>query len=166
MTENILQKFFEHNLWANLQILQACAGLTAEQLDAEPQSATKGTIRTTLTHLVEAEQGYLADLIGEKSRFQLENFTSFSELETALHYSGEGFLVLARDASDAHLSTPVHTEGGYTIQPWVLLVQAVNHASEHREQIKSMLSSLGVKPPRIDGWVYARTQNAFIAPAK
>lgn len=35
---------------------------------------------------------------------------------------------------------------------WVIIVQAINPATEHREQIKSMLSTLGVTPPRIDGW--------------
>jgi uncharacterized damage-inducible protein DinB len=166
MSENILEKLFEHNLWANLQILQACSGLGDEQLDAEPQSATRGTIRTTLVHLVEAEQGYLSDLTGEKTRFDLHGSPAFAIMQEALAASGEGFLKLAGDLSNKHLTTPVHTEDGYTIEPWVLLVQAINHATEHREQIKSMLTALGVKPPRIDGWVYARTQNAFIAPAK
>lgn len=38
MTINILEKLFEHNNWANLQIIQACASLSDAQLDAEPQS--------------------------------------------------------------------------------------------------------------------------------
>jgi len=33
-----LVRLFEHNNWANLQILQACSALSDEQLDAEPQS--------------------------------------------------------------------------------------------------------------------------------
>lgn len=59
MTENFLAKLFEHNLWASDQIIQACAILSDEQLDAEPQSVTKGSIRRTLTHLVSSQQGYL-----------------------------------------------------------------------------------------------------------
>ena len=50
----ILVRLFEHNHWANLQLIQTCSALSAEQLDAEPQSATKGSIRLTLykNHLV------------------------------------------------------------------------------------------------------------------
>jgi len=166
MKENILQKFYEHNLWANLQILQACSGLSDEQLDSEPQSATKGTIRLTLTHLVESEQGYLSDLIGEKSRFNWQTPPSFTEMQEALSYSGEHFLALTRDEPGDRLSAQVHSEDGYTIEPWALMVQAINHATEHREQIKSMLTALGVKPPRVDGWGYARLKNALIAPSK
>jgi len=42
------------------------------------------------------------------------------------------------------------------------MVQAINHATEHREQIKSMLSALGVTPPRLDGGAYGRVANALI----
>jgi uncharacterized damage-inducible protein DinB len=60
MAESILVKLFEHNNWANLRIIQACSALSDDQLDAEPQSATKGSIRLTLTHLVASQQGYLS----------------------------------------------------------------------------------------------------------
>ncbi len=166
MNVNILGKFFEHNLWSNLQILQACQGLSDEQLDAEPVSATKGTIRTTLVHIAEAEEDYLADLTGVQSTFDLEQFPGFDVLRQALTHSGEGFLSLVSDLADERLVLPVHTRDGYTIEPWVLVLQAINHATEHREQIKSMLTALGIKPPRIDGWVYGREQKAFIAPPK
>ncbi len=166
MDENILQKFFEHNQWANLQILQACSTLSDEQLDAEPHSATKGTIRLTLIHLVEAEQGYLADLSGVKSRFDWQTPPTLAEMQAALSDSGERFIALAGDESNEHLKTPAHSEDGYIIEPWVLMLQAINHATEHREQIKSMLTALGVKPPRIDGWGYAKLKNPVIAPAK
>jgi uncharacterized damage-inducible protein DinB len=42
MAENFLVKLFEHNNWANRQSIQACAALSDEQLDAEPQSAASG----------------------------------------------------------------------------------------------------------------------------
>ena len=48
------------------------------------------------------------------------------------------------------------------MEPWVVMVQAINHATEHREQIKSMLSALGVTPPSIDGWDYGEVTNALI----
>jgi len=60
MIENILEKIFEHNNWANLRIIQACAALSDEQLDAEPLSATKGSIRLTLLHLVNSQRGYVS----------------------------------------------------------------------------------------------------------
>jgi len=40
------------------------------------------------------------------------------------------------------------------------------HAIEHREQIKSMLTALGVTPPSIDGWDYGEAANALVPISK
>ena len=42
------------------------------------------------------------------------------------------------------------------------MIQAINHATEHREQIKSMLSALGITPPDIDGWDFGETAKALV----
>jgi uncharacterized damage-inducible protein DinB len=46
------------------------------------------------------------------------------------------------------------------------MVQIINHATEHREQINSMLSALGVTPPDLDGWSYGEVTNALIQKPK
>ena len=48
MTDIVLVKLFAHNNWVNKQIIEACFALSDQQLDAEPQSATQGSIRSTL----------------------------------------------------------------------------------------------------------------------
>jgi len=40
------------------------------------------------------------------------------------------------------------------------------HATEHREQIKSMLSALGIAPPSLDGWDYRETTNTLVPISK
>ena len=161
MTENILGKLFEHNNWANLQIIQACFALSDEQLDAEPQSATKGSIRLTLLHLVASQHGYLRTLtLPLESRLDAPT-VAFAELQESASKSGEGLLALARGEQKS-LKPQLQTRDRYLVEPWVLMVQVINHATEHREQIKSMLSSLGVTPPNIDGWSYGEVTSALI----
>ncbi len=161
MAENILGKLFEHNNWANVQIIQACSALSDEQLDAEPRSATKGSIRLTLLHLVASQQGYLS-LLTLPIEARLHAPPAFAELQKAASISGEGLLALARDESSKHLKTQLRTTDGYFVEPWVVMVQAINHATEHREQICSMLSALGVTAPDLDGWSYGEVTNALI----
>jgi len=161
MTENYLVKLFEHNNWANLQVIQVCSVLSDELLDAEPQSATRGSIRLTLSHLVASQQGYLSLLtLPVEARHNVS--PTFAELQESASISGEGLLSLARDEPSKPLKTQLQTTDGYFVEPWVVMVQAINHATEHREQIKSMLSSLGVTPPDIDGWSYGEVTNALI----
>jgi uncharacterized damage-inducible protein DinB len=160
MSEHFLVKLFEHNNWANSQIIQACSALSDEQLDAEPQSATIGSIRQTLMHLVTSQHGYLSLLtLPVEARRAIS--PAFAELQQAASISGEGLLALARESGN-YPKTQLQTTDGYFVEPWVVMVQVINHATEHREQISSMLSALGVTPPNLDGWSYGEVTNALI----
>jgi uncharacterized damage-inducible protein DinB len=165
MTKNFLEKLFEHNNWANLQIIQACSALSDEQLDVEPQSVTKGTIRRTLVHLVSAQHSYLRTLTLPVEE-RLDAVTvAFAELQESASMSGEGLLALAR-GDQKPLKDQLQTRDNFYVEPWVLMVQIINHATEHREQINSMMSALGVTPPDLDGWNYGEATNALIPISK
>ena len=161
MSGHFLVKLFEHNNWANVQIIQACSALSDEQLDAEPQSATMGSIRRTLLHLVTSQRGYLSLLtLPVEARRAIS--PAFAELQQAASISGDGLVALAKDEPINHLKTQLQTTDGYFVEPWVVIIQVINHATEHREQICSMLSALGVAPPVLDGWAYGEATNALI----
>lgn len=164
MTGDFLVKLFEHNIWANEKIIEACYSLTDEQLDSEPQSATRGTIRRTLLHLVHSQQGYLL-LLTLPADQRTNPAPSFAELQESARKSGETLLALARGERPPFNSRLITTDGFYT-ESWVVMLQVINHATEHREQIKSMLSALGVNPPNIDGWDYGEVNNALIPVSK
>jgi uncharacterized damage-inducible protein DinB len=86
---------------------------------------------------------------------------AFAELQESASKSGEGLLALARGRQKP-LKSQLQTRDGYFVEPWVLMVQIINHATEHREQICSMLSAMGVTPPDLDGWSYGEATNALI----
>lgn len=160
MTVELYVKLLEHNNWANDRMIVACGALTDLQLDAEPHSATKGNIRATLIHLVHAQRAYLRHLtLPPEERTPFE--TSYGDLGENARESGEGLLALVR-AGGVALDGRFETRDGYEIDNWVVLVQAINHATEHREQISSMLTALGVSPPELDGWSYGEYAGAVV----
>jgi len=161
MSGNFLVKLFEHNNWANDQIIRTCNTLSDEQLDAEPKSATKGSIRRTLTHLVSSQQGYLS-LLTLPVEARPDVRPAFSELQESARISGEGLLALARDEANQSLKTRLQTKDGYFVEPWVVMLQVINHATEHREQINSMLTSLGVAPLELDGWAFGEATHTIV----
>lgn len=165
MSEAILLKLFEHNRWANLQIIQPCYTLSDEQLDVPPKFATKGSLRQTLVHLAEAEEYYLSLLLGRQERVLWLTPPTLSEIQEAVEFSGEAFLVLMRDEMAHSMHRHIQLSDGWKIEAWLLILQAINHATEHREQVKSMLSALGVVPPDIDGWAYGTVAHAAIPPS-
>ena len=56
----------------------------------------------------------------------------------------------------------LQTRDDFWVEPCVVMVQVINHATEHREQIKSMLTAMGITPPSIDGWDYGEASNALV----
>lgn len=161
MTDDYLARLFEHNNWANAQIIQACSTLSDEQLDAPPQSATEGSIRSTLLHLVSAQYGYLRLLTLPLEQRKDRAAVEFADMEKSLKDSGERLLELAREVSNLPTER-LQTRDDYLVDPWVIMVQIINHATEHREQIKSMLTAFGITPPSIDGWDYGEATKALV----
>ncbi len=168
MAEGFLVQIFEHNNWANQKIFEACTVLSDEQLDAEPHSATKGTIRRTLEHLTNSQRGYLALLTTavEVRRQPSTAVTNLAGMQESARISGEGLLALAKGDRQPFHPSRLETTDGYYTTPWVVMLQVINHATEHREQIKSMLSDLGVTPPSFDGWDYGEVTEALIPISK
>jgi uncharacterized damage-inducible protein DinB len=165
MTENFLVMLFEHNNWANDQIIKACYALSDEQLDTEPQSVTKGTIRRTLVHLVSSQESYLGTLTLPLEERLQPRTVPFDELKKSARVSGECLLAIA-SGEQKPSGNGLQTRDGFITEPWVVMLQVINHATEHREQIKSMLSAVGVTPPDIDGWNYGEATNALIPISK
>lgn len=161
MADSELAKLFEHNNWANAKVIAACVGLSDEQLDAQPHSATMGTLRETLTHLVRSQYGYWQMLaVPFETRQRIE--PAMDELEGYARESGDGLLALVRGEHEGQMQAQIRTRDGYLVEPWVVLVQVINHATEHREQIKSMLTALGMTPPDIDGWDFGDYRKAMV----
>jgi uncharacterized damage-inducible protein DinB len=59
-----LLELYRHKTWATLRLMEHRQGLDDEHLDATIPG-TFGTIRDTLRHLVDGEEGYFRDVTGE-----------------------------------------------------------------------------------------------------
>jgi hypothetical protein len=53
------------------------------------------------------------------------------------------------------LSQVLHLdEGTYDVPVMIVLIQAIDHAIEHRSQIATVLSQQDIELPALDGWSY------------
>ena len=161
MSNTIYAALIEHNTWANLEILAACSELADDQLDATPMSTEQWSIRKNLTHLVEAQQGYLSLLTLPPEGRERASLT-VDELENSLRSSGAGLLALVMSEDDEWLSNPVHSTDGYRIEPWVVLAQIIDHGAEHRLEIKNLMEVQGLDAPQLDGWAFGDATGALI----
>jgi len=153
---SILVDLFRHNVWANLRLLDACAPLASDHLDANAPG-TFGTVRDTLVHLLAAEGRYLAALTGEAATDPLSErdpFPGMDALRARAHHNGDGLIAEAARARSSRVIRGVRGGHPFAIPAAVFLIQAINHATEHRSQIKTILTQHGVEPPDLDGWAY------------
>jgi uncharacterized damage-inducible protein DinB len=150
---------FSHNLWANLRLLECCAALSSEQLDATI-SGTYGSIHDTLEHIVNAERSYFSRISTGQRYRRPENSPpmTIAEMMQSIHMSGAGFIEWAPKIQ-ADDTVPVDWEGTPRDVPkTILLTQAINHATEHRAQVMTILTQLGIEPPELDSWTYFAEQ--------
>ena len=150
-----LTTLFRHNRWANVRILERCAGLTDEQLDATIVG-TFGSIRDTLQHIATAERSYFSRISTGQPYRRPEDAPplTMAEMTESVRTSGSGLIEWAPKVQAAD-TVQVNWEGAPRDVPkTILLTQAINHATEHRAQIMAILTQLGIQPPELDSWSY------------
>jgi uncharacterized damage-inducible protein DinB len=169
MTEALLE-LFRHKTWATLRLIEYCEGLPDEHLDATIPG-TYGTIRETLRHLVDAEEGYFSILTREPFRTKDEGVAfvfpdplpdgpvPLDELATRIRRLGPRWEVLAQD-NDLP-SREVTSTDGWRMPGAVPMAQAIHHADDHRSHILSILGARGLELPEpngLDVWGYAESE--------
>ncbi len=155
VTNEPLVDLFRHHLWANLRLLDSCEALSAAQLDATVQG-TYGSIRATLSHLAGAEESYLARLNDQWPADALseEAAASIAELRAHLRRSGEALIEVAERIGMLGRIRIAWGGNTWQVSAGIILAQAINHATEHRAQIMTIITQQGVEPPNVDGWAY------------
>jgi uncharacterized damage-inducible protein DinB len=152
----ILVELFRHNLWANLRLLDLCGGLTDEQL-ALSAPGTYGKVSDTLLHLCGAEERYLMrfDAVSPDSALQRgQPFPGVADLRRHAQRSGEAFVRIAENDPSGQILRGTWQEQPYAIDAAVFLIQAIDHATEHRSHVVGILTQNGVDVPSLDGWTY------------
>jgi uncharacterized damage-inducible protein DinB len=154
---DLLVEFFRHNAMMNQRLMEACRQLSPEQLGATA-TGTYGTIGATLVHIANSQEGYAARLLDTErpERLPEDPFPGFDALAERFAH---GNAQLEEAATQAGQDRQVQVTGDDPPGTWwmpvsLFLLQAVNHSTEHRSQVATILTQLGVEPPEMDGWTY------------
>ena len=155
MSESLVE-LFKHNVWATDQLFAACEELNDAQLNASMAGAF-GSVRSTLMHIVGAQER-LATALAEAGPVaeihDCDTFPGLATLREAARTSGEALTEHAARASAGATVTTTWRGEAYTLPVWLLLAQALTHATEHRTQISAILTQQGIEPPGLDAWTY------------
>jgi len=162
VSRSLLADAFEHHNWATLRLLDTCADLDPVQLDTTVPG-TFGSIIDTMRHLVGADSGYLFVVTMESFPILEEEGLGLAELRSATERHGLEWTALLQSDVDPERVMVRHrddgSEGHATLG--VRLAQVIHHGTDHRSQICTALTSLGIEPPEIDVWEWALQVGRF-----
>jgi uncharacterized damage-inducible protein DinB len=162
MTKSLLEDAFGHHVWATLTLFDACLELTPEQLGTSVPG-TYGSILDTQRHLVGADASYLFVTSGGRTPRIDEDQMGLAELRAAMERHGAAWSELLGENPDPETVLTRHRDDGSATQApvGIRLAQALHHGTDHRSQICTALTSLGIEPPYIDVWDFGE-QNGSV----
>lgn len=153
-----------YTIWANTVLLEVCAELTEEELRLD-LGASHGSVIRTLRHLYDAERSWIHSLM-------TDSIPSVAELEAAgaadqsrpdptfefLRQSwpkvwdeAHQWVEPLDDKSMARELPFLQPDGSSILLPrWKVMLHMVNHATQHRGQIITLLRQLGKRPRNLD----------------
>jgi uncharacterized damage-inducible protein DinB len=152
---SVLTTLFAHNAWANLKLLDFCEKLSDAQLDATAIGCF-GSIRDTLWHIVRGEVSYVERVNGKLPAQPISRdvFPGFAVMKDVARWTNDELLLLALSARQDTMVTESEGDLHVAYRLASLMMQAINHATEHRAQISAIITQLGMEPPDMSGWQY------------
>jgi uncharacterized damage-inducible protein DinB len=156
MPRSPLADAFGHHVWATLRLIDACAALPDEQLQATAPG-TYGSILDTFRHLVASDRHYLMVTSGGRVEQVDEEALPLADVRAIMAENGAEWPRVVSELDDPDkMLVRQRPDGSSNRAPaGVRLAQALHHGTDHRSQICTILTSLGIEPPDIDVWEFA-----------
>ena len=156
MSSSLLEAAFAHHVWATTRLIDACLDLPVEDLETSVLG-TRGPILETLRHLVVNDTFDLFVLSGDRAFDIDDEDMTLAETRTAMDRNDNGWAdYISRPLDPDEKVHEVDTNDGY--QRWApvgfRLAEVLDHGTDHRSQVCTALTSLGVEPPKIDVFAY------------
>jgi len=159
-----IQWLFDYNYWTNHRMLTTAARLTPEQF-TQPMDFSWRTVRETLIHTLDSENMWRTLCqTNQVVTPRLSEREAFPTLESIVTYwQGEEqamrtYLNSLNDEAMTSLVSYDTPEGHRDRVLWHCLVHMVNHGTQHRSEIATMLTNLGHSPGGIDMTLFLNFQ--------
>lgn len=154
----IIKSYFDYHDWANAQVLQVLEDAGDELWD-QAFDMGQGSIRKTLTHLLDAELWWQTNWIGAAAAWKNSSHLGLSELNATWQQLREQRTAMIDKCDDQmaqQVLTVVASGPRLQVRRIESMIQLCGHGTYHRAQVVNMLRHVGLKPPAIDVMVWCR----------
>ena len=139
------------------RLLEFCRGLGEEQLKGSTPGAY-GSVLSTLRHVLGAEAMYRSILSGILPQWDWrgEELPAVAEMEGWAKEMAAYWQELLTQPIDPQKALVWKLRDGTerNTRAGIVLSQALHHGTAHREQICTILTTMGIEPPDLSVWAY------------
>ena len=162
MHRSLLDDAFGHHVWATTRLIDACLPLSPDEL-ARAVPGTFGSILDTLRHVVGSDCSYLWLLTDGTAPAIDDASLDLPGLRAAMAANGPAWAALLSQPLDPDRIVVRHRDDGSEAHAPLgfRIAQVLHHGTDHRSQVCTALTALGIEPPEIDVWAYAVSQDRF-----
>jgi uncharacterized damage-inducible protein DinB len=161
MNDGLLDAF-RHNAWATRRLLTFCRELTPAQRVATV-TGVYGDAIATLRHIIESEANYCFRLSDRRPDWdwQAKEPPSLDELSTRAEEMATRWEAFLAEPFDAERLLVYRWKDGTLkdVPAGIVLAQALHHGNEHRGQICTVLTAVGLEPPDLGVWEFSTDTN-------
>jgi uncharacterized damage-inducible protein DinB len=162
VSASLLSTHLAYTAWASSRLVEAAAGLSAEELTRDFGTADRSVLGT-LVHVFAADRIWLARIEGNvPARFvDIERDMRLEALTGEWPLLHERWRLWAAGLTPESVAARIRyadLKGNPHETPlWQIVLHVVNHATHHRGQVSGFLRAMGHTPPPVDLIAYYRS---------
>ncbi|MFC1960396.1 DinB family protein [Chloroflexota bacterium] len=163
MQTSDLRLLFEYNYWASRRLIEVAASLSDDQFTQALFDADPDSVRDKMVHTFSAEWLWrlrCQDGISPPRLLHGEEFPTVDVVRSRWAVEEAAMMKYLTGLSDLDLTKSIYytttTGAGRKNVLWQILTHVVNHGTQHRSEIATMLTELGHSPGDMDLIVFMR----------
>lgn len=161
-----IKLLYEYNAWADARLLAACARVSPEQYAAPPPiDAGRGGLRETMVHMLDniwqwriTLQGYYKEPLADEAAYDAtelheDAFPTFAALHERWQIEQQEMQAYLDTLTEETLNGKIRyvIPGAVReLDVWLILVDVLVHATQHRSEASALLTSYGQSPGDYD----------------
>ena len=159
-----IKLLFDYNDWADARTLDACTRVTSQQY-AAPGAYGRGGLRATMVHILDnlwqqriTLQGFYAEPLADETAYDAtelheDAFPTLAGLRERWAIEQRAMWAYLDALSEETLNSTIRyvIPGAVRVFPvWLILVNVVIHATQHRSEAAALLTGYGQSPGDYD----------------
>ncbi len=151
---NLWSNVFRHHRWSNQVLIEFLSRLPPAKLELTVPG-TYGSSIDTIRHLISSDANYVCIIPDTPDVPQCEQdgpFGGWDELRNVAEAADTALVAYVDGLTADMFFVDVDDDEAFDLTRSMLLAQIIHHATEHRSQIRTTLSTHAITPPEISVW--------------